>query len=706
MAAGKVDVLSRKGLDHLRKVGNDLYSNGRYSVEFIGYGGLAAQDEAWMMNRENKRDALDHEYGDVCRKRDVGELLDGRGSSKVCDGDLRYRAGGFRNLDLSDMLPAEKRRKYSPIICDKEDNKLALLSKSSAVVAQIVSTVGSPSLGNELSGTLWISADDSPGCVHSSLTEDTFLNDEQEPGQLDEEDFSHGPNLATSRWAIDDDELDENADLDEDPAVIREKRKKTTSPACSLYQQEVSDVTRGRSSGSEGCCDLGARSGGECSGSELSSNDCMDIDKSDEEDFAAGQSDSEPEDVPEPRAPEHRTRNMLQRCRYESEYEKLGKINEGSYGIVYKARDKKTGEVVALKKLKMMGSEREGFPLYYLREINNLLSFNHPSILDVKGVVVDDGHDVFGDIFMVMEYMEHDLKGLLQARKQPFSQSEVKCLMLQLLEGVKYLHDHWVLHRDLKTSNLLLNNKGELKIGDFGMSRQYGSVSKPYTALVVTLWYRAPELLLGTKEYSTAVDMWSVGCIMAELLSNKPLFDGKTEIDQLAQIFKTLGTPNEKIWPGYSKFPGMKVKFVHQPYNILHKKFPRTSFTGSPVLSDLGVNLLSKLLTYDPKKRITAEDALNHGWFREVPLPKSKEFMPTFPAQHGQKRHVQSVLSNDLDALKEHGRKDDSQDYNSERGVVGGNVFCIFLFGSVTIIVLLCFDRWHTNLTRVTILWE
>ncbi|GMH01172.1 hypothetical protein Nepgr_003011 [Nepenthes gracilis] len=238
---------------------------------------------------------------------------------------------------------------------------------------------------------------------------------------------------------------------------------------------------------------------------------------------------------------------------------------------------------------------------------------------------------------MVMEYMEHDLKGLIQSRNQPFSQSEVKCLMLQLLEGVKYLHDHWVLHRDLKTSNLLLNNKGELKICDFGMSRQYGSPLKPYTPWVVTLWYRAPELLLGAKEYSTAVDMWSVGCIMAELLSNKPLFDGKTEFDQLDKIFKTLGTPTERIWPGYLQLPGVKINIVQHPYNVLHKKFPRTSFTGSPVLSDLGLDLLSQLLTYDPDKRITAEDALNHGWFHEVPLPKCKDFMPTFPALHSQK---------------------------------------------------------------------
>ncbi|KAL2321703.1 hypothetical protein Fmac_026082 [Flemingia macrophylla] len=282
--------------------------------------------------------------------------------------------------------------------------------------------------------------------------------------------------------------------------------------------------------------------------------------------------------------------NMLQSCRSVCEFEMIKKISEGTYGIVYKARDKKTGEIVALKKVKM-NIERDGFPMSSLREINILLSFNHPSIVNVKEVVVDD----FDGTFMVMEYMESDLKGMMEAKKQPFSMSEIKSLMRQLLEGVKYLHDNWVIHRDLKSSNILLNYDGELKICDFGLSRQYGSPLKPYTPVVVTLWYRAPELLLGSKEYSTAIDMWSVGCIMAELIAGEPLFRGKSELEQV------------------------------------EKKFPATSFTGLPVLSETGFDLLKNLLTYDPEKRITAEDALLHDWFHETPLPKS-DFRPIFPS--------------------------------------------------------------------------
>ncbi|KAF7838194.1 Cyclin-dependent kinase G-2 [Senna tora] len=178
-----------------------------------------------------------------------------------------------------------------------------------------------------------------------------------------------------------------------------------------------------------------------------------------------------------------------------------------------------------------------------------------------------------------------------------------------------------------------MNKEGELKICDFGLSRQYGSPLKPYTPVVVTLWYRAPELLLGAKEYSTAIDMWSVGCIMAELVAKVPLFMGKSEVEQINKIFQTLGTPDEKVWPGLTQLPGSKGRFVKQPYNLLRKKFPVASFTGSPFLSELGFDLLSKLLTYDPEKRITAEDALLHDWFHEDPLPKF-DFQPTSLSQH------------------------------------------------------------------------
>jgi cell division cycle 2-like protein len=157
-----------------------------------------------------------------------------------------------------------------------------------------------------------------------------------------------------------------------------------------------------------------------------------------------------------------------------------------------------------------------------------------------------------------MEFLEHDLKTLQDDMKGPFLAPEVKCLIRQLLLGVNYLHSNWVLHRDLKTANLLLNNQGILKIGDFGLAREFGSPQKRLSPNVVTLWYRAPELLLGDKDYTPAIDMWSVGCIFAELLTQTPLFDGKGEIEQITKIFTTLGTPTEEIWPGVSDLPIMK----------------------------------------------------------------------------------------------------------------------------------------------------
>ncbi|KAJ0241715.1 Protein kinase domain-containing protein [Hirschfeldia incana] len=262
------------------------------------------------------------------------------------------------------------------------------------------------------------------------------------------------------------------------------------SPESGEFQVEASDERRSNSSGSRSLEPLSAHGNSE---QDVGEEECS---ASDLNDSGA--------DEPEGGL------SMLSGSRDVNEYQKLSKINEGTYGVVYKAKDRKTEEIVALKMIKMNMEDEYGFPLTSLREINILLSCNHPSIVNVKEVVVGNGDSVF----MVMEHLEHDLRGVMDRMKQPFSTSEVKCLMVQLLEGLKYLHSNWIIHRDLKPSNLLLNNSGELKICDFGMARQYGSPIKPYTQLVVTQWYRSPELLLGTKEYSTAVDMWSIGCIM------------------------------------------------------------------------------------------------------------------------------------------------------------------------------------------------
>lgn len=313
----------------------------------------------------------------------------------------------------------------------------------------------------------------------------------------------------------------------------------------------------------------------------------------------------------------------VQGCRSVDEFERLNKIEEGTYGVVYRAREKRTGTTVALKRVKME-KEKEGFPITSLREINTLLKAQHPNIVTVKEIVVGNNID---SIYIVMEYVEHDLKALMSQMQRNFKIGEVKTLMLQLLAAVEFLHDHWIIHRDLKTSNLLLNHKGILKVGDFGLAREYGSPLKPYTPVVVTLWYRAPELLLQAEKYSTAIDIWSVGCIFGEFLTGKPLFAGKSEIEQLQIVYEALGSPNEKLWPGYSSLPwASKINFPDYCYNQLKGKL------GSQ-LSNLGFDLINRFLTYCPERRITASEALTHDFFSENPKPIRSSMFPTWPAK-------------------------------------------------------------------------
>ncbi|XP_028765127.1 cyclin-dependent kinase G-2-like [Neltuma alba] len=527
-------------------------------------------------------------------------------------------------VDAETHAPPGKRRKISPIVWNLAEKEVKISDNRTAQATALSPFCPSRQSSHGITGLFYGGAvnSESPADSSSALPQGRSDNEGE---YVDQSDKKHvqGWNITMSRW-LSDDYSPPNASDDD-----YMDGKETSSPESGEFICESSEGKKSissRNSAGVDCCCTSSNKEVNSSEKELLL-DTMDDDEEDSETSNVTHPSSDPEDggslivVP-------RNINSIQSCRSVLEFEMIKKINEGTYGIVYKAKDKKTGEIVALKKVKM-NMDRDGFPLSSLREINILSSFNHPSIVEVKEVVVDD----FDGVFMVMEYMEYDLKGLIQKMKRPFSIGEVKSLMMKLLKGVKYLHDNWVLHRDLKTSNILLNKEGELRICDFGLSRHYGSPLKPYTPLVVTLWYRAPELLLGAKEYSTAIDMWSIGCIMAELVAKSPLFQGKSEIEQLNNIFQTLGTPNEKIWPGVSKLSGFKPNFVKQPHNLLRKKFPAASFIGSPVLSELGFDLLSKLLTYDPEKRISAEAALLHDWFREAPLPKS-DFNITLPSQH------------------------------------------------------------------------
>lgn len=345
-----------------------------------------------------------------------------------------------------------------------------------------------------------------------------------------------------------------------------------------------------------------------------------------------------PESAPKKIATLRPIQSIGQACRSSDNYEKLEKVGEGTYGAVYKARCRETNELVALKKLKLE-SETEGFPITSIRETITLLKGEHENVIGVREIVFGNQLD---QIYIVMDYMDRDLKSLMQDMKRPFKIEEVKLLMKQLLSAVAHLHNNWILHRDLKTSNLLIN-KGKLKLGDFGLAREYGSPLKQYTNKVVTLWYRAPELLLQTGRYSTPIDVWSIGCIFGELLTRKPLFPGQSESQQIDLIFRTLGSPNEELWPGYGEISLVrKLKLPTYRFNRLPDKLD-----DRKMLSERGFLLWNKLLAYDPgiqtrssedeslaerpTHRITAEAALKHEFFDEEPRPIHPSYFPTWP---------------------------------------------------------------------------
>lgn len=323
-------------------------------------------------------------------------------------------------------------------------------------------------------------------------------------------------------------------------------------------------------------------------------------------------------------------------CHGIHEYRKINRIGEGTYGFVYRAIHKTTEKIVALKRIILHHENQEGFPLTSVREIKTLKRCNHPNIISLVDIVVGPKRDA---VFLLFEYCEHDLSLIMKNIQNPFSESEIKCLILQLFLAVDYIHQNWIVHRDIKLSNLLYNSSGQLKLADFGLARTLTFPSNDdLTPLVVTLWYRSPELLFACQNYGFSVDIWSVGCVFAELLLNSgPLFNGMSEIDQLYAIFKVLGAPTARIWPSVINTPVVKngsisleKEKLRYPYNNLAEYFPR--------LSEEGLELLNRIFAYDPQLRITARAASCHEYFVTSPYPKTEEFMPTFASFHDQQR--------------------------------------------------------------------
>lgn len=311
-------------------------------------------------------------------------------------------------------------------------------------------------------------------------------------------------------------------------------------------------------------------------------------------------------------------------------YERTDRIGQGAYGIVYRGIQRSTGSTVAIKRIPFAEATPEGgVPCNVIREISLLRELDHPNVVRL----LDVNQAQPGELYLVFEFVRFDLKTFMDQQQSSTAVSErvglqpaiVKNFMKQILQGVGFCHTYRVLHRDLKPHNLLISQDGtQLKLADFGLARLSGLPNGPYTYEVVTLWYRAPELLLGASRYSTAVDMWSVGCIFAEMATGLPLFPGRSDIDQLFKIFQRRGTPTADIWPNYPRLPYFNTEFPQWRPRPVTDLISSSMGRGAPSANAGGgsmadsphaMDLMEQILQYDPDRRLVCKTALQHPYF-------------------------------------------------------------------------------------------
>lgn len=288
------------------------------------------------------------------------------------------------------------------------------------------------------------------------------------------------------------------------------------------------------------------------------------------------------------------------------------------YGTVYLARHISTNQLYALKHTKHLDLSN-GITHTTLREVSILKYLKHDNIVGLVDAIYNIDYDT-PCLYLVFEYCNTDLHNYLNKYNYDNSKINVKNLIYQMLQGLAYMHTHGVLHRDLKPQNILLNESPDtIKIGDLGLGRQYSQLYNQYTHEVVTLWYRAPEILLGSTHYSTGIDIWSLGCIIGEIIIGKPLFTGDCEFGQLIQIFQILGSPTEEQWPSLYTLPDMKITFPRFKPKTLNQQF--NVFNNNLLLLDL----LCRMLVYDPDQRISAKQALSHAYFDDIRISEHEQ---------------------------------------------------------------------------------
>ncbi|PHT57684.1 Mitogen-activated protein kinase 4 [Capsicum baccatum] len=284
-------------------------------------------------------------------------------------------------------------------------------------------------------------------------------------------------------------------------------------------------------------------------------------------------------------------------------------IGRGAYGLVCAAVNSETREEVAIKKIGNAFDNRIDAKRT-LREIKLLRHMDHENIIAIKDLIRPPKKEAFNDVYIVYELMDTDLHQIIRS-EQPLTNDHCQYFMYQLLRGLKYVHSANVLHRDLKPSNLFLNANCDLKIGDFGLARTT-SETDFMTEYVVTRWYRAPELLLNCSEYTGAIDVWSVGCILGEIMTREPLFPGKDYVQQLRLITELLGSPDDASLQ-FLRSDNAR-RYVRQL-----PQYPKQQFTARfPSMSPLAVDLLEKMLVFDPTRRITVDEALRHPFLSSL----------------------------------------------------------------------------------------